>query len=261
MSLPKINPSDFPNWKSYYFNYQKLLAQSFYIPLLIKNKIFINDETKVLDIGCGDAGFLSAFSDHSNNCDGVEIRDFGWAENENPKIIVGDITSIKIKESLSVKYDVLILRDVIEHILLTEKEDFLNSIMNYMDENSKMLITFPPFYSPFGLHQQAFLKSPLKVIPFLGWLPKVVIQLILKITNQYNKWSDLEEIKDSKMTIHNFKKLVEKCGLKICYHERYLVRPSHEIRYGVKLRKLNWMKIPIFEEVFISGCTFILKKV
>lgn len=261
MSLPKINHSDFPNWKSYYFNYQKLLAKSYYIPLLIKNKISINHNTKVLDIGCGDAGFLSAFSDISNKCFGVEIRDFDWVENENFKIIVGDITSEKIKESLTEKYDILILRDVIEHILLTEKEDFLNSIAHYMDGNSRILITFPPYYSPFGLHQQAFLKFPLKVIPFLGWLPKAFIRLILKVTNQYDKWGDLEEIKDSRMTINNFKKLVKKCGLDICYHERYLVRPSHEIRYGIKLRKLNWMKFLFLEDIFISGCTFILKKV
>ena len=63
------------------------------------------------------------------------------------------------------------------------------------------------------------------------------------------------------MTIHNFEKIMRKCGLEVLIHERYFIRPSHEIRYGVKMRLLNWLKIPIFEEVFVSGCTFILKKV
>ena len=48
-------------------------------------------------------------------------------------------------------------------------------------------------------------------------------------------------------------------GLEICYDERYFIRPSHEIRYGLKMRKVNWMKIPILEEIMVSGCTFILK--
>ena len=61
MDLPKITKSDFPNWKSYYLNYQKLLAQSFYIPLLASKKINIKAESKILDVGCGDGGFLSAF--------------------------------------------------------------------------------------------------------------------------------------------------------------------------------------------------------
>ena len=65
MDLPKIKKSDFPNWKSYYLNYQKLLAQSFYIPLLSSKEIDINAESKILDVGCGDGGFLSAFSELS----------------------------------------------------------------------------------------------------------------------------------------------------------------------------------------------------
>ena len=128
-----------------------------------------------------------------------------------------------------------------------------------MDQESRLLITFPPFFSPFGLHQQAFLKLPFKVIPFLGWLPKFVIRSILKITSQYDKWSDLEEVKDCRMTINNFIKLIEYCGFEICFNERYFIRPSHEIRYGLKMRKVNWMKILILEEIIVSGCTFILK--
>ena len=128
-----------------------------------------------------------------------------------------------------------------------------------MNFNSRLLITFPQFYSPFGLHQQAILKSILRFIPFLGWLPKTIIKFLLSITNQLDKWVDIEEIKDCRMTIQNFRKLVAICGLEICYHERYFFRPSHEIRYDVKMRKLNWLNIPVLEEIFVSGCTFILK--
>ena len=261
MDLPKLNQSDFPDWKSYYFNYQKTLAQAYYIPLLKQNGISIVSDSKVLDVGCGDGGFLSAFSEISKICNGIEIRNFGWEEGYNPKIIVGDITSEQIKKSLFPKYDLLILRDVIEHILLQKKLNFMKSIYNYMDENSKLLVTFPPFYSPFGLHQQAILRMPIQIIPYLGWLPKILIKLLLRLSNQMNNWDDIEEIKDSRMTILGFKNLITECGLEICFEERYLVRPSHEIRYGVKTRKLDWLQIPILEEFFVSGCTFILKKI
>tara|TARA_S200000501_G_scaffold377212_1_gene434726 strand:- start:6194 stop:6979 length:786 start_codon:yes stop_codon:yes gene_type:complete len=260
VELPKLNQSDFLNWKSYYFNYQKTLAEAYYIPLLKQNGINLSSDTKVLDVGCGDGGFLTAFSKLSRDCNGVEIRNFGWEEKSNPKIIIGDITVEEIKNFLKPKYDLLILRDVIEHILLPKKIDFIKSIKNYMDENSRLLITFPPFYSPFGLHQQAILKSPLRIIPFLGWLPKYLIKSILKLFNQMEKWDEIEEIKDSRMTISRFKNLMLECGLEICYHEQYFVRPSHEIRYDVKMRKINWLNIPILKEIFVSGCTFILKK-
>ena len=107
--------------------------------------------------------------------------------------------------------------------------------------------------------QQSISKMPLKVAPFLGWLPKFLIKILLKISGQSKQWKDLKEIKDSKMTIFNFKKLIKNCGLKICFEEKYFIRPSHEIRYGIKMIKANWMNIPILEEVFVSGCTFILK--
>jgi 2-polyprenyl-3-methyl-5-hydroxy-6-metoxy-1,4-benzoquinol methylase len=260
MQLPHLEKSNFKNWKTYYFNYQKTLANSYYIPLLKSNNIKINSDTKVLDIGCGDGGFLTAFSEQSNNCDGIEIKDFNWDETKSTQFIIGDITSDSIKNNLKNKYDILILRDVIEHIFLGNKEDFLLSIQNYMDENSRLLITFPPFYSPFGLHQQAFLKFPLKIIPFLGWLPQFIIKILLKITNQKNKWNDLKEIIDSKMTFHHFKRMIEVSGFEICFSERYFIRPSHEIRYGIKTKFANWMKVPILEEMVILGCTFILKR-
>ena len=259
--MPKLNQSNFPDWKSYYFNYQKTLANSYYIPLLQRIGINIESETNVLDVGCGDGGFLTAFSELSDNCKGIEIRDFGWQEKSNPEIIVGNITSKDLKKSLPTKFDVLILRDVIEHILLPQKENFIQSICQYMDENSRLLITFPPFYSPFGLHQQAILKPPLRIIPFLGWLPKLIIKFLLKMTNQMEKWQEIEEIKDSRMTINDFNKLMKNCDLEICFHERYFIRPSHEIRYGIKMKKLNWFKLPILEEIFVSGCTFVVRKV
>ena len=259
MDLPKIKKSDFPNWKSYYLNYQKLLAQSFYIPLLSSKEIDINAESKILDVGCGDGGFLSAFSELSKECHGNEIRDFSWGKINDVKFIIGDICSEEIKERLMPKYDLVILRDVIEHILKDKKINFLSSVKNYMDDNSRLLVTFPPYFSAFGLHQQAFLKMPFKVFPFLGWLPKIVIYFILKITNQSNVWEDLEEIKNSKMTIRNFRRLIDQCGFEICFDERYIIRPSHEIRYGIKMKKANWLRVPLLEEVLISGCTFILK--
>ena len=146
MNLPKIKKTDFPNWKSYYLNYQKLLAQSFYIPLLASKEININAESKILDVGCGDGGFLSAFSELSKECYGNEIRDFSWEKINDVKFVIGDICSEEIKEKLMPKYDLVILRDVIEHILKDKKINFLNSVKNYMDDDSRLLVTFPPYF-------------------------------------------------------------------------------------------------------------------
>ena len=41
------------------------------------------------------------------------------------------------------------------------------------------------------------------------------------------------------MTINNFIKLIEYCEFEICFNERYFIRPSHEIRYGLKMKKIT----------------------
>ena len=94
---------------------------------------------------------------------------------------------MEIKEKLMPKYDLVILRDVIEHILKDKKINFLNSVKNYMDDDSRLLVTFPPYFSAFGLHQQAFLKMPFKVFPFLGWLPKIVIYTVKVLIGKNKK--------------------------------------------------------------------------
>ena len=69
-------------WKKYYFNYQKTLAEKYYIPLLKSlNKPIANK--KALDVGCGDGGFITAFANEGAIATGVEIKDFNWPENKN----------------------------------------------------------------------------------------------------------------------------------------------------------------------------------
>ena len=62
--MKKINKNKFNSWKDYYFHYQYSLAEQFYIPLLKKINIKLKDK-KIIDIGCGNGGFISAFLKHS----------------------------------------------------------------------------------------------------------------------------------------------------------------------------------------------------
>ena len=72
--------------------------------------------------------------------------------------------------------------------------------------------------------------------------------------------SKLKEIQNSRMTINHFTNLIFELGLEILNNEKYFVRPSHEIRYGLKMRKIKKLDISILNEFLISGCTYLLKK-
>ena len=129
-----------------------------------------------------------------------------------------------------------------------------------MTTDGKMLITFPPYLSPFGLHQQAIMKSFLKKTPYLSALPKSVLKKLTAKLERVDTWTEIEEIIDSAMTISNFKRLIKKTNLLVCNQKFFTIRPSHEIRYNVKSFQSPFGSIPMIREFLISGTCYLLKK-
>ena len=246
-------------WKEYYFNYQLILANNFYIPLLQRLDININGK-KTLDVGCGDGGFITAFSNSGAMSTGIEVKDFKWDEDSKVNFIVADI--ITNPDILQNKlFDIIILRDVIEHINKDKKDTFITIVSNLLNENGIILITFPPFLSPFGLHQQVFCKSILRYIPFLSLLPWQLLKVLFYIFRENTQSiNEMYEVKQSSMKINKFLKIIKKLQLKVTYEEFYFIRPSHELRYGFKVIRTFLGKVPIIRELFVTGTVFILKK-
>ena len=97
--------------------------------------------TRVLEIGCGEAGVLKAFTDKGCVGVGVELdaprlvfaREWMQAEMEAGKItfVEKDIYLVKTQEEFNGGFDIIILKDVIEHIhdqpkLIAWMKTFLN---------------------------------------------------------------------------------------------------------------------------------------
>ncbi len=135
MRLQKIYQKDFLTWDDYYFQYQKNLAKEYYIPLLKNWGVKING-IKVLDIGCGNGGFITAFSENNCTCTGIEINNFNWEIKDSVEFLVGDITDSSFNKYISKKYHQIILSDVIEHIPLDSKTIFLESVLSLMSKKT-----------------------------------------------------------------------------------------------------------------------------
>ena len=50
------------------------------------------------------------------------------------------------------QFDVIILKDVIEHV--PEQEKFVPYLKNFLKPGGQIFFGFPPWYMPFGGHQQ-----------------------------------------------------------------------------------------------------------
>ena len=158
--MKKLNKNKFASWKEYYYEYQRTLASGYYIPFLLNNNIELDDRD-ILEIGCGNGGFIDAFGKYSDRCVGFDLKNLEW-ENENVRYYNLNVFDENLTEKIESKFDLIILRDVIEH-LDNKMMDFLfDQIKLLSKKNTVILITFPPFYSPFGLHQQVLLNNFLR---------------------------------------------------------------------------------------------------
>ena len=255
--MKKVYQKDYLTWAEYYYQYQRILAKEHYIPYLITNNIEL-ENISIIDIGCGNGGFISSFPDTSKKT-GIEVKRFPWKDVKSTAFKVHNILAQDNSRFIK-KYDLVIIRDVIEHIDLKDKKIFINNVKSFLSKKGKILITFPPYYSPFGLHQQTLMKSFLKRIPFLSLLPFAFIRTMCQLFENKEVIKELEEINRSRMTIKNFKSIIHQLNLKIYNEEYFSVRPSHEIRYGFKTRKSYISSIPLLKEIFILGTSYIIEK-
>jgi len=158
-------------------------------------------------------------------------------------------------------YDLIIFRDVIEHI--ADKQRMLDACAGLLAPDGRMLMTFPPFYSPFGAHQQVFSKRFVTRLPYIQFLPKSMYLKFVKWMENGNVGANrvAAEIRDSKTTISSLKKHLTRSAFEIEKEHDYIIRPSFEIRHGVRPRKAAWLgHIPLLRELLIMGVYLILKR-
>ena len=254
MLKPLVKKTDFDSWAEYYWTYQFTLADKYLIPYL-KNYIPSFDRIKVLDVGCGEGGTTAAFARIGAECYGTDIDEHRLRksseipQNKGIHFELLDVYDINSSDTISnMKFDLIILRDVIEHLLDTS--DAIGSLKELLAEDGKIFLTFPPYNSAFGGHQQII--AP---IPFIHWLPSLLFYGILKLFGgDKEKLSKLRHIRKVRMSISRILKTFKILNFQILNKTSYIMRPSFKVRYGLPIIKSNFIgSIPLIREFKISG--------
>jgi 2-polyprenyl-3-methyl-5-hydroxy-6-metoxy-1,4-benzoquinol methylase len=242
-----------------HFIEQSDYTKNYLLPYFQKN-IHEFHSKKILEIGCAEGGLLFYLQSLGMDATGVEINKerINIAKEKNPSIniLCGDITDPNLTNIIQNRYDVIIMREVIEHI--NEKEIAFTNIDKLINENGYLFISFPPKYSPFAGHQQ-IAKSILKVIPYLHLLPENILKPLAKKLNEKSDYVD--EIKlhySTGMIIDKFEKLFRHNNFSIVKKELFIFRPIYGYRYG--LPKLRFPDIKYLKEIFTFGYEILLKK-
>ncbi len=250
-----------------YFDIQALNSAKYIVPF-IESNFTLKKGMRVLEIGCGEGGVLKPFLEKGAICVGVEFDQTriengkNWLaeeiENGRLSFVVKDIYDTAV-ESLGGKFDLIILKDVIEHIHNQSK--LLARLKEFLTPQGIIFFGFPPWQMPFGGHQQ-LCQNSLSKVPYFHLLPRPIYKSTLKLFKEpEHVINDLLEIKDTGISIERFEKIVKQTNYKIVSKINYLFNPIYEYKFNIKPRKQNKLisKIPYLRD-YLTTCVYYIIK-
>jgi SAM-dependent methyltransferase len=228
-------------------------------------------DLKILELGCGEGGNLQPFAEKGAHCIGMDLEcnkiEHGksimktWIDQGNMELFCGNIFDPEWSNKFQGKFDLIILKDVIEHI--PSKLEALQNMRNYLSPNGLIFIGWPPYYMPFGGHQQIAKNKWLKKLPWIHLLPRGVYGWFLKKFDETpSMQEELLEIHDLRVTINQMNGYVKNAQLRLVASKFYFINPIYEDKFGLKTRIL-WKPltaIPILRDFMTTSCYYLLGK-
>lgn len=247
------------------FDQQVDNSASYVLPFIEKTKPLGPNNT-IFEVGTAEGGVLLPFIQKGCKCVGVDLAperiDFAneFLANEvaagKVELLCQNIYEDAFLNRFRNSFDIIILKDVIEHV--PEQQKFITYLKNFLKPGGQIFFGFPPWYMPFGGHQQVCRTKWASVLPYYHILPRFLYKGILKLAGEHEVViKELMEIKDTQITIERFERIVKKSGLGVLRKEHYLINPIYKYKFGLKPRKqfalLSW--IPYFRD-FVTTCVY-----
>jgi len=226
--------------KERYFNMQYETSRQYILPF-ISQHMDLNQPKDILELGCAEAGVLKAFTDHGHNCTGIELSKgrIELAERFLAKEMQSGLIRFSASNLFDLTpnedghlYDLIILKDVIEHI--PNQERFIPFLASFLKPNGKIFFGFPPWLMPFGGHQQLCRNKWLRKSVWMHLLPRSLYGAILrKGENQKAVIDELLEIHDTGITIERFNRICKQSELDILSKKYWLFNPIYKWKFGL----------------------------
>ncbi len=248
-----------------YFAEQGATTEKYVIPYLA-DLLKINPQTEVLEIGCAEAGNLKPFLDRGCkatgidlSCSRIELAKKMFANHPNRKNLVlmcEDIYKVDLKGKT---FDLIIMRDVIEHI--PNQERFMNVAKKFLKPEGKFFLGFPPWQNPFGGHQQVCRNKLLSKLPWIHLLPANVYKFILNSMEKNRRRTDeLMEIRKTGISIDRFEKILKKEKYTIDKRTLFLINPNYQTKFGLNPREQTKLiaSIPWLRNFFTTAAYYVV---
>jgi len=254
--------------KSQYFNQQYHTTKKFIIPF-IEDQFDFKKTNNVLEVGCDLGGNLKEFINKGCYATGVDINKNVIKNakttfkkdifNKKITFICDDIFNLATTKSI--KYDLIIVKDTIEHI--HDHEKFIIHLSRLLSESGVIFFAFPPWQMPFGGHQQICKSKFISHLPWVHLLPLPIYKKVLKLFKETDSITkSLIDTKVTRINIEKFNKLINNTNLKVLKTRHYLINPNYEIKFNLKTKVQYRIisKTPYLRNFFTSTCYYIISK-
>ncbi|MBL4705062.1 MAG: class I SAM-dependent methyltransferase [Flavobacteriales bacterium] len=255
--------------KPKYFEIQYLNSKGSIVPFV--SDFFSPEKGKrVMEIGSAEGGVISAFLELDCQCLGVELSPSRVnLANEflKEQVLEGSIAFVAkdifdfSEEELKDQFDLVILKDVIEHI--HDQEKFMKQVEKFLKVNGKIFFGFPAWRMPYGGHQQIAKSKIASKLPYYHILPKGIYRGMLKLFGESPRVIEsLLEIKDTRISTRRFEKICVKNDYKVIKRTKYFVAPIYEYKFNYKTKKLwRWVGVlPWINDFFTFQSYYLIEK-
>jgi SAM-dependent methyltransferase len=265
-------PLDFHRDSTHYWQMQYRCAQEYVIPFLENECRLDLRGKKALEIGCGEGGVIAAFYDHGCAAVGMDIsetrlqraRERANADGHQRDIQFACVNILQPEHTAAWRqqFDLIVMKDVIEH--LPGHRQALGHIAALLKPAGHLFFSFPPWYMPFGAHQQMF-HSKLKFIPFTHLLPRAWFRALAQRLGEPQALIDeLAGLYDSRLSLAALNKLLRVAPFNVVVKKLYLTNPMYKYKFGLRPipHPAFVAHLPVIRELITTAayCALQLKK-
>jgi SAM-dependent methyltransferase len=248
-----------------YFDYQRRVGKEAVIPWLAQRLPL--EGIAVGDFGAHEGGVVDALRETGRvrSAIGFELSEevvarSHFVPDEDFRLEVADVTALA---SESHAFDLILLHDVLEHV--PDYERALAAVRQLLIPGGHAFISFPPYLSPFGGHQQ-LAHGLARVMPYVHFLPSPVFFRVARpAANEYmsaeGSREDMESVRRTRLTLAKAERAFARAKFELVDRELFLVRPEYTIRYGMKVRHASFLAtVPGLRELVVNGAFYLLRR-
>lgn len=258
------NQTDIPDNYKYYWGYQYRLGEDIIVPYLQKYGVFQHG-MQAVEIGSAEGGVLAALVNAgATNALATDIATHRLALgdkitkklNLNIEFREHNILSEEVPLNWQKKADLVILRDVIEH--LDDTFEALDNISKFIKPGGYLYVTFPPYHSPFGGHQHIVMNT-LGKLPFIHLLPDFLFHPMIA-SGRPGDIGEVKRLQKIRLTPGKFVKAAIKAGYSVHKEDYYAIRPVFKMKFGLPTVKITPLSfLPLVKQVISLEASYILQ--